>query len=186
MPKRTGQKYVPTADSASNVLSSDVVGNKTDTPAGDSVYSVLQALLLGSNANVLSRDPGAIAQSGLLSLFTVSGVVEIIQIFGFVTTQIQNQPNNTKLVANPSGGPDIDLCSTIDIDNAGPGQQYSITGTFANPMVSSTGAAWEGQGNPVLVGGGTIDMSCSASSTGEISWIVLWRPAAPGGTITAA
>jgi hypothetical protein len=176
---------VPSADSADNVVMSDVIGNKTDTEAGDSLYGIMQSLLTNSFTIATGRAPGNIAQGGLLPLFTVTGVVEVLHIYGFVTDAIQNQPNATKLVANPTGGADIDLCATLDIDNDGPGTQYSVTGTFTDALQETTGAAWEG-GTSFLVSGGTIDMSCVASSTGQIQWAIVWRPVAPGATLVVA
>lgn len=142
--------------------------------------------VLAQTGAIVSRATGNIAQGGLLSLFTVTGVCEILYIFGFVTTPIQNQPNATKLI-NTTLGPSTDLCATTDIDNDAPGTVYSITGTLANAMVKNAGAAaWEGQPGRVAVTNGTIDMSCAASSTGKVEWTVVYRPIAMGGAIVAA
>ena len=53
------------------------------------------------------------------NLFTVSGgMVEILGIYGHITTAIAAGANNTKLVYTSTGGGAVDLCATLDIASA--------------------------------------------------------------------
>lgn len=134
----------------------------------------------------VERATSNIAQTGLLSLFTVTGVVEILSIRGEVTTVIQTQANATKLVSNPTVGADVDLCATDDITADAVGTMYSITGTFANAMIATTSGAFESQANPITVAAGTIDMSCAANNTGQVKWTIVYRPVSSDGSVVAA
>ena len=134
----------------------------------------------------VERVTNSIPQSTQGVLFTVTGRVKIVDIIGEVTSQIQNQPNNIKLIANPTVGADVDLCVTVDIDNDTVGTLYSLSGTFANAMIKTTSGAFEGQANRFAVANGTLDLSCSASSTGAIKWTVLYKPLDAGSEIVAA
>ena len=109
------------------------------------------------------------------SLFTVTGRVLIEQIIGEVTVEIGAGANNTKLIANPTVGADVDLCATVDIDADAVGTLYHITGTVANAMIATTSGAFELQAGGLMVSAGTIDLSCSGSTVGETKWTVIYR-----------
>ena len=132
------------------------------------------------------RATGAIAQTGLLNLFTVTGLIQVLAIRGEVTTVIQTQANDTKIVSNPTVGADVDMCAVDDITADAVGTLYSITGTAANPMIATTSGAFEEQANPITVAAGTIDMSCGANNSGEVKWTLLWRPVSLGASVVAA
>ena len=187
MPNRMSKDYVPAADSANNVVMSDVVGNKTDTVAGDSLYAgVLRAELL--SGTIVERATAALPQTAADTLFTATGVVQILGIRGEVTTQIGAVANATKLVANPTVGADVDLCAAVEINADVVGTLYSVTGTFVNPMIATTSGAFESQANPITVAAGTIDVNCAGSDGGggEVKWTLLWRPVEAGAVVSAA
>jgi len=122
------------------------------------------------------RKTQALPQTGSTALFTVTGNVIIDQIVGEVTTVIETQANNTKLVANPTVGADVDLCAVLDISADAVGSTYGITGTLANALVNVPGGAGVAQAGKVLVHEGTIDLDCAASNTGSIKWTIHWTP----------
>lgn len=118
--------------------------------------------------------------------FTVTGKIRLLDIIGEVTTAIQNQANNLKLIANPTVGADVDLCAVVDSANAAVGSILRITGTFANAMVIAASAATPAQASPVIVAAGTIDLSASATNTGATKWLVRYEPIDPGARVFAA
>lgn len=61
----------------------------------------------------------ALPQTTQSAIFNVTGKVRIISIIGEVTTAIQNQANNLKLVANGTVGNDTDLCAVLNVANYG-------------------------------------------------------------------
>lgn len=132
------------------------------------------------------RATAALPQTAAAALFNVTGRIKVLSIIGEVTTIIQNQANNTKLISNPTVGADVDICAVADIANDAVGSQLSITGTLATAMVETVSAALVYQAAPVIVTAGTIDLSCSASNTGSVKWIIDYQPIDPGAVVYAA
>lgn len=134
----------------------------------------------------VSRAAAALPASTAAPLFTVTnGAILMTSIFGVVTTAIQNQANNTKLVANPTTGTDTDLCAVLNIANDGVGVVYTITGTVGDAML---GAGWA-EKNMVaaqIILPGTIDLSCSATNTGAVRWVMHYLPLESGAYVSAA
>lgn len=118
--------------------------------------------------------------------FTVTGKIKLLDIVGEVTTVVETQANNTKLIANPTVGADVDLCAVNDISADAAGTIYGITGTLANAMVATTSGAGVSQAAPVTVAAGSIDLSCAATNTGATAWGVRYVPLEPGARVFAA
>lgn len=134
---------------------------------------------------VVYKTTASLPQSTAAPLFTIAGGrIRVVGIYGEVTTVIQTQANNTKLIANPTVGADVDLCAVNDITGDAVGTIYSITGTLANAMVATTSGAVTNQANDVLVAAGTIDLSCAASSTGATKWVLQYIPIDLGVTVS--
>ncbi len=135
----------------------------------------------------VSRPTAALPQTTQSALFTVTGGrVAITSIVGQVTTVIQTQTNNTKIVANPTTGTDVDLCAVLDISADQVGCLYGITGTFATAMVGANAGATVIPTNAVVVNVGTIDLSCAASNTGSVKWDLTYIPIDAGAAVVAA
>lgn len=135
----------------------------------------------------VSRATAALPQSTAAALFTVAtGRVLVTAIIGQVTTVIQTQTNNAKLIANPTTGTDVDLCATLNISADEVGCLYGITGLFSDALVGANAGAAPFPRNGIVVPPGTIDLSCSASSTGSVKWDLYYIPLATGATVTAA
>ena len=118
--------------------------------------------------------------------FTVTGRVKIHDIIGEVTTIVQTQACNAKLIANPTVGANVDMCAVLDITAAAVGANFTITGTLANAMVKTTSGCGVAQAAPLLVTAGTIDLSTAATNTGATKWLVRWEPIDPGAMVIAA
>jgi hypothetical protein len=119
-------------------------------------------------------------------LFTVTGKIMIVDIIGEITTVIETKANDTKLIANPTVGADVDLCAVLNISADAVGSHYNITGTLANALVNVPGGAGVGQADRVIVHEGTIDLSCAASNTGAIKWTLHWIPIEEDADVVAA
>lgn len=135
---------------------------------------------------IVERAAAALPQSASTAIFNVTGKVIINQIIGEVTTAIQNQACNAKLVADPSVGADVDMCAALNIANAAVGTTLNITGTLANAMVAVAGGAGTAQAAGVIVKEGAIELSCSASNTGAIKWTVHYTPIEKDAIVEAA
>lgn len=130
------------------------------------------------------RTADTLPQSGAEAIFTVTGTVIAFAIEGEVTTAFQAQANNMKLTANPTVGADTDICAVADVTGNAVGTHLSITGTFATALVESANGAHVAQAAGVVLTAGTLDLSCSASSTGGAKWTVLWQPLTADGNMT--
>ena len=120
------------------------------------------------------------------AIFTIAGGrVLVTSIVGRVTTTIQTQANNMKLIANPTVGSDVDLCAVLNVSADAVGDLYAITGTLADALVGA-GAAVAAQAKPVIVPAGTIDLSTSATNTGATAWELTYIPLTAGATVVAA
>jgi len=133
-----------------------------------------------------TRATGALAQTGDLSLFTVTGRVKLISIIGEVTTIIQTQANNTLLKINPTVWADVDLCAALDISADAVWTNYNITWTLADAMVATTSGAWVYQAAPLILTAWVIELECAASNTWSVKWIVQYEPIDAGARIIAA
>lgn len=135
----------------------------------------------------VSRDSATLPQGTAGALFNVSGGRVIVTgIVGEVTTQIQNQANNTKLVGNPDTGTSVDLCAVLDIANDEVGALYGITGSFSDAMVGANAGATVWPTNPVVVPAGSVDLDCAASNSGEVKWALTYVPLDDGASVSAA
>jgi len=144
----------------------------------------LSAAIYGER--VISEDT-TLAQTGLKARFNViGGRCAINLVSGKVGTIIQAQANNLKLVANPTGLTDYDICAVLDVDADEAGTLYSITGTPADALQGGSGGGASGQAKPVIVQVGTIDESCSASNTGTTKYTLYYTPIDEGAYIEAA
>lgn len=140
---------------------------------------------------MVERATAALPQSTDGALFTIaSGKIRVLGIYGEVTTVIQTQANNTKLKFNPSGtGSDVDLCAALDITADAVGTIYSITGTLATAMKSTTlwvvapadDIAYPG----LTLGPGDIELDCAASNSGSVKWTLVYECIDAGATVTA-
>jgi hypothetical protein len=119
--------------------------------------------------------------------FTVTGRVLITQIVGEVTTVFDGTVNSIKLIANPTVGADVDLCTALVVTSDAAGTLYNIDGTFGNPMYANTSGSAEGQVNPFIVAAGTIDLDATATdTTGATKWTIHYIPLDNGSSIVTA
>lgn len=146
-----------------------------------------QAFLKGIFGIPVERATAALPQTTAHALFTIAGGrVLLTSIVGEVTTVIQTQANNTKLIANPTTGTSVDICAVLDISADEVGCLYGITGTFATAMVGANAGATVALATPVILPVGTIDLSCAASNTGAVKWKLTYVPLDTGASVVAA
>jgi hypothetical protein len=139
-----------------------------------------------NNWRVAKKAAANLPQTAQSALFNVNtGAVEV-KIVGVVSSNIQNQANNTKIVANPTGGTDTDMCTVLDIDNDQGGEMYVLNGTSNALGNETTAGAIDVPATSYFVQAGTIDLNCAASNTGTVLWYCFWRPIDVGATVTSA
>lgn len=135
----------------------------------------------------VDRATATLPQTTASALFNVKGGrVAITQIVGEVTTAIQNQANNTKLVAHPTTGTSVDMCDVLSTANDEVGCLYGISGLNTDAMIGINAGLVPAQVRDVIVGIGTIDLDCAASNTGSIKWTLFYVPVDDGAYVEAA
>lgn len=133
--------------------------------------------LLAQFGNTVSKATAALPQTTTATLFTITGGrVLLTSIVGEVTTVIQTQANNTKLVATPTTGTAVDICAVLDISAKEAGTLFGITGLFSDAMVGANAGATVVPRNPVVLPIGTLKLNCAASNTGNVKWICTYIP----------
>lgn len=133
--------------------------------------------LLAQFGNTVSKATAALPQTTTATLFTITGGrVLLTSIVGEVTTVIQTQANNTKLVATPTTGTAVDICAVLDISAKEAGCLFGITGLFSDAMVGANAGATVIPRNPVVLPIGTLKLNCAASNTGNVKWICTYIP----------
>ena len=195
MSRLTEKLQVATADSSLNNYLRDVVGSKSDaTAAGaitttDSIMGYVKQIVASNIlGEVVNKTTATLPATTAGALFTVaSGRVLITSIVGEVTTVIQTQANATKLVANPTTGTLVDMCTTLDISADDVGCLYGITGTPADALVGTDAGLTIGMSNNgIIVNTGTIDLDCAATNTGSVKWTLHYVPIDVGATVVSA
>lgn len=132
----------------------------------------------------VDKATAALPQTATGTLFTVAGGrILLTSIVGEVTTVIQTQANNTKLVSTPTTGTAVDLCAVLDITADEVGCLYGITGTFATAMVGSNAGATVIPATRIVIPIGTIGLSCAASNTGSVKWSMTYVPLDDGASV---
>ncbi len=187
-------------DNLDNVLGSDSANNQfaSTNVVSNADGSILERLeYIQASMNAVANAPGVVSKvlattaNGSTTLFNYTGIIRIKSIIGVITTIMENKAQNMKLSVVPDALGAYDICANKDIDTFAVGSLLSITGTAANPMVSTTavGGIAPGQANNVIascIATGIIKVVAGAANTGAITWYVNWEPISAGATLTAA
>ena len=146
--------------------------------------SQLRQVLLGTKVD---RAAASLPQTATGSLFLVTGGrVILTSLLGEVTTAVQAQATNTKIVATPTTGTVNDLSAAVDMTGAIVGSLFGITGLAADVAVKSTGGGISNLRNPIIVAIGAIGLNTGASSTGAMKWSITYIPFDDGASVAAA
>jgi len=135
---------------------------------------------------IVERATADLPATAAEDLFIVTGKILVTDIIGEVTTIIQTQACNTKLIANPTVGADVDMCANLDLSAAAVGSTLNITGTLANAMVKTAGGAGVAQAARLIVHEGAIQLNTGATNTGKIKWTLHYIPIDKDATVVAA
>ena len=142
---------------------------------------MFQRVTVVQDGLVLPRLATTIPQNGVKSLYSISGgIIEILGLFGVVTTVIAGGANNAKFQFKPTGQTAIDLCAVADIGTAplAVGQLIAPPGAVASAMLTGWGVS--GSTISFYAGPGTIDLNCTAAAgTGALRFVMRWQSVDP-------
>lgn len=132
----------------------------------------------------VERAAANLPQSTHHALFTVSGGrVVVTSLVGEVTTGVQNQSNTTFLTAYNPDFPSTPVTVSTSIGMSDLADGMLISGADGAYYVVKPQLAVQ----PLeLPSGGSIHLSCAASNTGQVKWLITYEPLDPGAAITAA
>jgi hypothetical protein len=144
-----------------------------------------------ASAGILRRTVAGKALESITTadLFAITGgPVKLLGFVGLITTVIEAKANATKIQFTPTGGAATDLCAVLDVTGSAAKKFFTITGTKANAMALSAdvGIVVANLASPVVLSTGTISMNCADTSTGGITWFMLYEPMDPGAAVAAA
>lgn len=143
---------------------------------------------LGSHPRFASKQFTSPLTTG--NIFTFSGTLEIMAIWGRITTAIQAQTTNIKLSVINDALTAYDICANVDGNAGAVGTLLSITGTAANAgVLTANGVLAPTQASRIITTcttSGVIKATFGAASTGAILFGVQWRPLSQGATLAAA
>lgn len=142
-------------------------------------------LRLANYGTKVDRAAGALPATTNAALFNVlGGRIILVGIVGQVTTAIQAQANTLSLTTlSTTGAITTPLTAGVDVTGAAVGNLYGIDGVRANAAVLGSNVYTN---NEVVVQPGSIRWVTTATSTGAMSWSVLYIPLDDGAYVTAA
>jgi hypothetical protein len=124
------------------------------------------------------------------NIFTFAGTIEILALFGRVTTAIQAQATNIKLSVVNDALAAYDLGTNVDGNAAALGTLLSTPAAAGSAFVLTA----NGVLNPTMASrviascttSGVIKATYGAASTGAILFFLLWRPISSDAVVAAA
>jgi hypothetical protein len=146
-----------------------------------------EAFTKGKFGLQVARAAAALPQSTSEALFNIeAGRIALNLILGEVTTIIETQANNTKLISTPDTGTAVDMCAVLDITADEVGTLYGISGLNSDALIGINAGLVPGMVRPLILPPGSIDLSCAASNTGAVKWLAFWMPIDDGAYLEAA
>lgn len=123
-----------------------------------------------------------VSGAGTIAAFNVTGgMVAITSLVGRVTTAI-TVAGTTKLVANPTAGSSVDLCTATDL-----GTTDTVVGEILNVAKGTTISLGADElPNPVVVETGAIEVVTATGGDGAVKWYATWVPIDDGAVLVAA
>ena len=142
------------------------------------------SVLLGFRVDKATATLPATTTQGL---FTVAGGRVLLKaIVGEVTTVVQTQACNAKLISTPTVGTAVDLCAVLDISAKQARTLLGITGLFADALVAANAGAAPVQAYPLVIPVGVIGLNTSATNTGATKWTAWYVPLDEGASLVSA
>lgn len=133
------------------------------------------------------KTPTNIASGSLFSI--TGGRVQIVQLEGRVTTQIQAASRTLKFVYSPTTAlGDTDLCAvSADITGLAVGKKLVPTGALAAALSISNFEFSLRQTAQWILEPGLIKLASSSTAiTGVVAWTINWKPVDAAGVLAAA
>ena len=140
------------------------------------------------NDGVLVERAAAVLPATTTSaIFTISGTVRVVELYGVCTTVCSATATNLSIVQVPTSGTNVTIASALAIASFAQGTYVfaELDGTALVGTTAVSGAVSLGSFSAIL-GAGSISLTTSATNTGAFRWVVRYVPIESGSTIVAA
>ncbi len=142
----------------------------------------------GSHPRFLEKQHASPLTTG--NIFTGTGCIEILALWGRITTVVQSQATTIKLSAVSDALSAYDLGTTVDGNAGAVGTLLSLPAAAASAhILTANGVLNPTQASRIILECTTswaIKATYGAASTGAILYRLLWRPLSSGATAAAA
>ena len=151
------------------------------------VPSIDTATLVDASEQVVQGVAKALPATTTGNIFAVvGGPVEILELFGEVTTVVQTQTCNFKYkVTDTASSTTTDISANADISAAAVGSFLTLNTTLGGATLITAGGTGIKNNATVRCPIGTIKVTTGATNTGAVRYQVRYRPLAPGAKVTA-
>jgi hypothetical protein len=137
----------------------------------------------------VDRAAATIPQTAAQTIFNVTGGrILVTALVGTVTTVIGGTATTLKVTSTPTSGTAVDVASATAITSKEVGAIATLPGTAGSALVvNNAGGGGQIPGHqPYIVPPGALSVTTSASTTGAMSWSLMYVPLDDGVTVTAA
>lgn len=121
------------------------------------------------------------------TLFTVTGIVLVTSLIGYVDTAI-TVANTVQLQANPTVGVTGALCTATDIGTTDTpaGDLLGLPAAPGSALLFGIGTVRPNVGAPIAVAAGTIEQVTATGADGAVTWHITFVPVSADGNVVAA
>jgi hypothetical protein len=126
------------------------------------------------------------------ALFTVTGVVIIQGIVGFVTTAMDGTTTSININHDPTIGSAVNLCAATVVTSDVAGTVYGYLGDAITTLLVSSGTTAPNEAiapmpnSKQVLTPGVIGLVGTAADAGVVDWYCLWTPLSDDGLVVAA
>lgn len=151
----------------------DVMQYHGKAEIGRTSISVAKALPQSATGNLFTV-VGSILVHGLVGVIsTAFGAVANSPTFGVTGTAAGSVAQNALLAAAPAAAWNANAVGGVII------MPTALGGQLPAPVTASTAAAGVTTSCGLVIANAAITMTCSASTTGNVTWILQWEPISP-------
>lgn len=197
----TGTGVAADGELDGHITAQSILGHIMATDADPSSYNATSDSLqaIGADADAILADTAAMAErtveksdgavlTGDDDIFDISGgPILVTNLVGIVTTLIGGASNLSIIETSTQPGGDVNLSTTVAIDNDAQGTSYSFTAAVPSVLTPTTAGTL---GNVVSPGWlcpiGTIKAKGSAAQSGVIKWYLTYKPLSPSSAVAAS
>lgn len=146
----------------------------------------------GFDTSIANTAPATIPQDGTQTIFNITGIVQVLEIVGVVTTAIGSTAITLKISGQVGALTAVDVCGTGTITSLAAGGLLQPITSFATALAVGGiyGIAATVAPTSFVIGSSTLlstlYITTSANDTGATQWYIRYRPLSAGATVTPA